>query len=424
LLVTALTVGASAGLVRERLPNGVRVVIEPAPWNSIVAVSVLVDAGSKYDPPELSGLARVTNDLLAYTTRTRSGDEVCRIAGCDWIDFGTTLTEDMAEVYASAVDHHFEEALDLVAGAVTEPSFTEADLATVQVAAQTGIERALDDPFERTYLKLNELLFEGHPYSRPVGGTLDGVPRITRSDVVSFHAERYVGGAVVVSVSGNVDAGRVIELIEERFGELPSGTPPPLADEPVVRDETVAFDLFKDVPSGRVLIGYAAPAAGDPDYAGCRVLSEVLGGGPGSRLATELSDEAGVAEVTGAFYPLRLEQGRLVAYATPRQVEPAVGLMNRVIEELREAPVEDREIERARNRIAGLYAMRGQRNIERARRHAWDELSGLGVGAHDRLVDAVLAVDADDVRDAAERYLVNPVIVILRPGRSGRDGGI
>jgi predicted Zn-dependent peptidase len=424
-LTVAIAATACAGVVQDRLPNGVRVIVQPSPWNRVVSVSVLIDAGSKYDPEGLKGLARVTNDLLGYTTAFRTRDEVCRIAGCEWIDFGTTLTEDMAEVHASAIDVHFEEALDLVAGAVTEPAFTEADLAAVQVATQKEIERALDDPFERTYARLNELLFEDHPYAYPARGTLDGVARITREDVVSFHRDRYVGGAVVVAVVGDVDPEAVFEIVGERFEDLPPGVAPAVTFDDPEREETTAFDLFKDVREGRVQIGCVAPAADDPDYPAVRVLTEVLGGGAGSRLSSTLStDGADVADVVGAFYPLRLEKSRLVAYATPKQTDAAVRLMSEEIERLRSGPVAPEEVERARDRIAGLYAIRGQRNIERARRIAWGELSGLGVDAHERLIEAVSDVDAEDVRDAAERYLENPAIVILRPGKSQQSGGI
>ncbi len=424
-LVLALAVTASAEVMVDRLPNGVRVVVEPGPWNRIVSISVLANAGSKHDPPALRGLARVTNDLLAYSTATRTSDEVCRIAACEWIDFGTSITEDMAEVYASATAERFEDALDLVSSAVTEPSFTGEDVAAVQVATQREIERALDDPFERSYARLNELLFDGHPYAFPVRGTLEGVERITRSDVVAFHGERYVGHGVVVSIVGNVDPKEAVRLVRERFAGLPAGVPPPEITYPIERDQARTVELYKDVESGRVQIGYLAPPADDPDYPAVRVLAEVLGGGPASRLYSQLSPEGtGVAEVVGAFYTLRLEQGRLVAYATPTQIDLCVRLMKQVIEELLTEPVGADELERARNRIAGHFEMRGQRNLERARRHAWNELSGLGGDAHRRLVEAVLEVDVDDVRTVAERYLVDPVIIILRPGRSGRAGGI
>ncbi|MBD3367483.1 MAG: hypothetical protein GF405_04830 [Candidatus Eisenbacteria bacterium] len=414
---------ASASLVQDRLPNGVRVVVESGSWNRIVSVSVLADAGSKYDPPELPGLARVTNELLGYSTAAMSYADVCRVSGCAWIDFGTSTTEDLAEVHVSAVDEHLEQALDLVAAAVTEPSFTAEDLATVQVSIQKQLEHALDDPFERSFVKLNELLFEGHPYGSPVNGTLEGIERITPSDVRRFHDERYTGRGVVVSVVGDVDPDEIIEMVAERFGGLPYGRPPGEPTYPVERTGTSEFELFKDVENGRVLLGFLAPAADDPDHAAVRVLTEVLGGGTGSRLHTRLaSDGEHAADAVGAFYPLRLEQGRIVAYATPVRAERTLDLMTEVVEALRNEPVSSSELKRASNRIVGHYVMRGQRNLERARRHAWDELSGLGGGAHDRLIRSIEEVDADDVLDAAQRYLVDPVIVVLKPGRPGRGG--
>lgn len=424
-LVAALAATASGAVVRDRLPNGIRVVVEPSSWNRVVSVSVLVDAGSRYDPPGRRGLASITNDLLEYSTASRSTEEICALARCDWIDFGTTITEDFAEVYAVVVDDRFGDAIALVAEAVSEPAFAGAELAKLQVAALREVDSALDDPFERTYAKLNELLFRGHPYAFPVRGTGDGIARITRSDVSAFHAERYVGGAIVVSIVGNVDADEALEAVREHFGGIPAAAPPAGDFAEVTRTATEAFELFKDVEQGRVQIGFLAPPSDSPDYAAVRVLSEVLGGGSGSRLYAALSGEgAGVADVVGAFYPLRIEAGRLVIYATVSSVDAAVAMMSAEVERLRAEPLDEQELDRAKNRIAGQYAIRAQRNIERARRLAWDELSGMGPGAHDRLVAAVRNVRAEEVRAAAERYLVEPTLVILRPGRTGKGGGI
>ena len=77
LLIAAMafsTTSLATELGKHRLPNGITVITEPAEWNRIVAVSVVVGAGAKHDPPKLRGLASLTNGLLIEGLRLPSGE--------------------------------------------------------------------------------------------------------------------------------------------------------------------------------------------------------------------------------------------------------------------------------------------------------------------------------------------------------------
>ena len=85
-----LALPASAGDVgRHRLSNGVTVLTMPGEWNRIVAISVMVDAGSKRDPIKLPGLANLTNAMLIQGTTARTAPELAELtdsAGlCTWV---------------------------------------------------------------------------------------------------------------------------------------------------------------------------------------------------------------------------------------------------------------------------------------------------------------------------------------------------
>ena len=45
---------------------------------------------------------------------------------------------------------------------------------------------------------------------------------------------------------------------------------------------------------------------------------------------------------------------------------------------------------------------------------------GLGLDHTERLLRDIAAVEADDLARVAAKYLVNPVTVILRPGKAAR----
>jgi zinc protease len=421
-LVTPVA-GAPGDVREDRLPNGLTVLTMPNAWNRIVAVSILVDAGSKYDPAGTKGLAKITNDLLVRGTSNMAEQGIAEIIDASGIQLGTSTTEDFAEVHVTAIDSQWQLALRILADVLTNPSFDTKGFLDVQRRALAALSGDAEDALRRSNARANELLFGEHPYAFPVIGTAAGIERVTRGDVARFYAGRYRASDTVIAIVGNFARDDALKLAKELFSKYPSGRPPEASFPVPESREPSACESYKDVPTGHVQVAYLAPRAGSDDYAAARVLAAILGDGAASRLYSELVGEGdGIAEAAGSLYPLRVEQGSIVLYATAVDVDRALKIINREVERLKTEPVTTEELERARNRLAGRVAALGQRNVEQAARLAWNQLSGLGPGYTDAYLKALKRVDGVDVRQAAARYLVNPVTVVVRPGRPSRTG--
>jgi predicted Zn-dependent peptidase len=415
---------APAGeVVKRRLGNGVTLIVVPSPWNKVAAVSVMVDAGSKYDPPELRGLARVTNEFVVCGTTTMPRAELEDLIDSRGIKLGTYTTEDFAEVYVTSTVDQFDAALDVLSSLMAQPAFDAHELPRAQRLAFDEYDRSQNDPFESCYAKLNELLFGDHPYAFPAHGTKEGVSATTRDDVLRFYAERYRGGNIVVAAVGDFPADETMRKLGERFAGCASGRAPGRAFPLKARTEPVQFEFHRDVAEGYVTIGFVGPPMGSEDSAAMRVLGAVLGEGKVTtgRVQEALSaGDAGVADMAGAFGPERVEQGRLVLFASTPDANAALDALTRVVEGVRAKPVPDAELARAKERLVGQIVLSGQRNLERARRLATGEIARLGLGFSDESLRRIEAVDASDVQRAAAKYLTNPATVILRPGRVSR----
>jgi len=421
--VAASAPAAPRDLREDRLPNGLTVLTMPNTWNRIVAVSVLIDAGSKYDPAGARGLAKITNDLLVRGTANMTEQSIAELVDASGIELGTLTTEDFAQVYVTAIDSQWQLALRILADVLVNPSFDNEKLLGVQKEALAALSWDTEDALKRSSAKANELLFGAHPYAFPVFGTADGIERVTRDGVTRFYGERYRASDTVVVVVGNFSRDEALKLVTELFSQYPSGRPPETSVPAVERREPGISESYKDVPTGHVQVAFLAPPPGSDDYAAARVLAAVLGDGAASRLYAELvGDGGGIAEAAGSLYPLRVEHGSIVLYASAVDVDRALKTINREVERLKTEPVTAEELGRARNRLAGRIAALGQRNVEQAVRLAWNQLSGLGPGYTDAYLRSLAGVDRDDVRRVAVEYLVSPATVVVRPGRPSRTG--
>jgi zinc protease len=139
------------------------------------------------------------------------------------------------------------------------------------------------------------------------------------------------------------------------------------------------------------------------------VLVHILGSGSTSRLYHELVVEKGVAAEAGAWYQdAALDLTRLGVYGTPR---PGVSLhqlesaFDAVVAEVMDKGIEPEEIERAKNRMIAAYVYAQDNQASLARLYGAALTTGSSVEEVQGRPDRIRAVTAEQVRDAARRWL-------------------
>lgn len=416
---------ASGGDVgRHRLSNGVTVLTMPGEWNRIVAISVMVDAGSKHDPAKLPGLANLTNAMLVQGTVDRTAPELAELTDSAGLMVGVETNRDYASVYVTGIDSQFDVALEVVTDILQRPAFDGKRLLEVQRNAIDAIAGRQEDPFTTPLERVSELLYGDHPYAHEPMGTSKGIERIEAGHLVKFHSQRYVGGSTIVSIVGNFEVKPALKRLEELLEGYPDAEAPPAKSPSIVRDELGSAKIFKDVDQSYVAMGFVAPPADNPDFAAVGVLDAIMGMGSGSRLATALvEDGAGLAEIAGSFCRCGHDVSSVVVYASAEDADDVLGAIENEIEKLSTEPVADQELQSAKNRLIGRHVISGQTNLVRAVRLASYELAGLGADYADSFLTAVNRVDKDDIQRVASEWLQKPATVVVRPGKTAPPRG-
>ncbi len=416
---------ASGGDVgRHRLSNGVTVLTMPGEWNRIVAISVMIDAGSKHDPTKLPGLANLTNSMLLQGTTTRTAPELAELMDSAGLRMGVETTRDYATVYVTAIDSEFDLALEVIADVLQRPAFDESRLLEAQRIAQESIAEWQEDPFSTPLTRVTDLIYGDHPYAHDPLGTVKGIERITAAHLVKFHTNRYVGGSTVVSIVGNFPEKHALKRLAELLSDYPDEQAPAVDLPPISMEKAETATVFKDVDESSIVMGFVAPAAGDPDFAAFEVLDALIGLGSGSRLAEVLGENgAGLADVTGAFCRCGQDMSTFVLYASTEDPDGVIDVLESEIERLSTELVPDEELNTARNRLVGRHVINGQTNLVRAARLASYELAGLGYNFADSILEAVNRVDKDDILRVASQWLRKPATVVVQPGETAPTRG-
>lgn len=421
LVAATPAVASELPVARRVLPSGMTVIVREDPGVGVVAASLQVRAGSVFETEATAGITHFVQRVLLRGTEKRSARGLAEAAE----ELGGSLDAsgevEAGEVRVAALARQWKPLLALLAEVVLEPTFPAAEVERERSLLLGQLQTRADNPFPRAFDTTLRDVYGPHPYAWPPLGRRESVGQLTREALVAHYRAIYRPDRMVLAVSGNVPRADVIAAAERLFRRLPTAGEAPAAPrvDPSPRGEPRVVE--RDARQAQVLVGFLGPALGHADYAPVRVLAMVLGGGMSSRLFTELRDRRGLAYSVGVLSTARTGPALFAPYlgTAPPNADAALAGMLAEIDRLRAEPVEERELSRGKTYLLGTLAM----DRRTSARHAWYlafyELVGQGWDWPRRFARAVEAVTADDLARVAQRYLVRPTVVVLRPPREG-----
>jgi len=419
LLAAALVLpaGAAAQVTRERLDNGLTVLVRENPVAPVVAVSLLVRMGTRWETPATAGLSNFVHAVMVKGTAKRGGGELAEAVAALGGKISATGEADYAEIRASALARFWRELFGLVAELALEPKLAAGEVGPERDWLLSRVQKRRDNAPARAFDEFFAALYGPHPYALPTLGTAASLARLDHAAVVAHYRAFYRPARMTLAVSGQVAAAAVLAEVRRLFGGLPRGadTPDPPLPPPANPGRRVVVE--QPAQQAQILVGGVAPAMGQPDHAAVKVLSTVLGGGMAGRLFAELRDKRGLAYAATAYYDPVREPGALVLYlgTAPENAARAEEALRREVERIRTEPVGAEELRRAKGYLLGRYTMDRRTNERQAWYLAFYDVQGVGQEFPERYRRAVEAVTAADVQRVARQVLGAPTTLVLRP---------
>ena len=395
------------GFERTTLDNGLRVVTGSMSHTRSVAVSVYVGVGSRYEPDDRAGISHVVEHLVFKGTerRPRPIDISGGVEGVGGV-LNASTEQEMTVYWSKVALPYLEDALDLLIDMVRCSVYDREELDR-ELLVVIEEQRMVDDqPSGRVEALIEGLLWPGHPLGRDIAGTRESVSGITRDMVLEHVGRFYSPENIVVSVAGNVEHGRVVDLAASMTrGWRPgaAGGWTPFAGGragPQVRVET------RRTEQSHLAIGLPGVSLDHPDRYAVEMLSVALGEGMSSRLFVEVREKRGLAYDIHSSAAHFLDCGALLIMAgvAPGTLYDAVRTILDVAGGLGDSLTEE-EVERARRMYTGMMAL----SMEDTRAvSAWMGAQELLFGRvldMDDVVERVDRVGVDDVRRAAQDLL-------------------
>jgi zinc protease len=264
------------------LDNGLTVLIQESRSAPVVSCWAGYRAGVRNERPGITGASHwVEHMTFKGTDRLKKGDVFLLTARHGGSNNGYT-TDDVTLYYETLPAQHLELALLIESqrmSAVTfDPDETESER-TVILAERDGNE---NNPRSLLSEAMRLETYREHPYRWPIIGTRPDLEAMTHAQLLDHYRSYYMPGNAVLSIVGDVDAGRALEQVQEHFGSIPAGeaAPAPETREPA-QQEPRRTEVRRQGTASYLQVAYHGPEAGHPDCYPLTMLDAVLSGGKG-----------------------------------------------------------------------------------------------------------------------------------------------
>jgi predicted Zn-dependent peptidase len=420
---TGLPAEAADAVRAERFDNGFTVLVRENAVAPVVALSLMVRMGTRWESPENAGISNFVQAVMVTGTTRRSGGELADAVTALGGKLSASGDADYSEIRASALARFWRELLGLTAELALEPKLAPAEVDREREWLLRRVQRRLDNSVSRAFDAFYALVYGAYPYAIPTLGTPESLPRIDHAAIVARYRAFYRPDRMVLAMSGQVAGAEVVAEVRRLFGGLPRGAAmaEPIPAPPIPLDQRPPASLRQVIEQpaqqAQIVSGGLAPALDHPDHAAVKVLSGILGGGMAGRLFVELRDKSALAYTASAFYDPVRGPGALILYlgTAPASAARAEQGLAREVARVREEPVGAEELARAKAYTLGKYDMDRRTNERQAWYLAFYEIEGVGRDYPDRYRRALEAVTAADVQRVARLYLPRPALIVLQP---------
>jgi zinc protease len=411
---------SAAKIERVVTPGGIEAWLVRDETVPMVSIEFGFKGGAAQDPADKPGLAHLAASLLDEGAGDLDAAAFQERLEARAIQLSFHAARDTLRGSLKTLIENRDEAFELLGLALRAPRFDNEAIERVRAGVLAGLRRRSTSPGEIAAERWYARAFPGHPYGRPVQGTLESVPLIKAADLKDYVSKVLAKANLKIAVVGAIDAATLGPLIDRAFAALPAK--PNLVPVDEVRPQGLGSRevVHLDVPQTVIAFGGLGLKRADPDFIPAYVLNHILGGGGfSSRLYREVREKRGLAYSVYSYLAPFDHAGLFMGGVSTRNDRAAESL-DIIVAEIRriaaDGPTAD-ELEKAKSYLIGSYALRFDTSGKIAGQLLDIQQENLGIDYINRRNGLIAAVTAEDVRRAAARFLADDGLLITLVGR-------
>jgi predicted Zn-dependent peptidase len=387
------------------LPNRVRIITETMPHVRSVSVGIWIGIGSRRETAEQNGISHFIEHMLFKGTTSRSAEDIARSVDSIGGNLDAFTAKELVCFNTKVLDEHLSQAFDVLADLVLHPLFREDDIEKEKGVILEEIKMEADSPDYLVHEIFSSNFWKDHPLGKPILGTRETVKRFDSNRIRGFYSEVYAPSNLIVTAAGNLTHERLVDLVRRHFEALPDGASE-LPDPAPSTHARIALRNKKALEQVHLCLGVPSYPLPHEERFACYVLNTVLGGGMSSRLFQNIRERQGLAyAVFSELNPYR-DTGCLSIYAgtSVESARKVVESITREFRNLKESPVNDEELRRAKDHLKGSLMLSLESTASRMSNLARQEMYFSKFFTLDELIESIEKVEAADVQRIAQTF--------------------
>jgi zinc protease len=381
-------------------------------------------AGFANEAADLEGIASMASTLMLKGTADRNAESIA-----DALDFmGARFSVLAGDEYASAsgecLVEHFPKLMEIAADCLMNPAFREDEFIKEKKTRIDALRAAKDNPGTAVRYYFQKAYFGAHPMGHIRTGTETSLNRMASVNVKSHYLACYRPERSTLSVVGDMEKSRLIEVLNATVGNWRNPTPPspltptPPAPKPVGK-KLVLVDK-PDATQAYWILGAPGYAVGDKETPQAAVMNTLFGGRFTSWLSTELRIKRGLTYGASSNFMSWSNGGLFSANSYTKNdkigemLDITLGLLSRA----RKEGFSVEEVTSSRNYIEGQFPPTLETNGSKAEAYVRLAFYSLGLGYYDRYLADIRNVTPAAAREAAVRWIPENDYVLVVVGKA------
>lgn len=370
------------------------------------------------EPEEIPGAYCLMSRLLLQGTKNRTSEQLAQELDENAIEFNCDMKQDYLRFRFVCLNEDFEKALEITADVIKNSTFEEFEKEKVKMQGEITAE--LDSAKTKALDNYYKTIFEGHFYGHTYTKMLENTDKISKEEVIKSFEKIISQGKKVLTVVGDIGEKEIQEYLNKYFGDIENlNVKEQNIPTPVLKEAKTVEIIKSDAQQAQIIQGWIFPTFDSEDYPALILINVILGAaGLSSRLFLELRDKKGLAYTVRSAYEPNQKCANFSIYigTEPKNIQTSIEGFEAEITKLKQIPVDEEELENAKNNLIGKQQFITETNSQQANQLAYYGIMNLGFDYQEKIINKIKQVTSLQIQECANKYFSDKFVVsILRP---------
>ena len=388
----------------KTLSNGLTIVGEEIPYVKSISLGIWINAGSRIETQENSGVSHFIEHMLFKGTKNRSAKDLAKDIDNLGGQINAFTNKECTCYYVHLLDEHIDTGIDVLSDMILNSLFDENDINRERFVILEELKMYEDSLDDLSYDLLLENIYSNDGLGMNILGNRETIKNITRKQILDYFETYYVPNNAVISICGNFDFDKIVQLIEEKFNTW-------MEKNVAIEVEEAKFNsciVRKNKESEQVNIAInlkAIPEESEEEAYALAVVNNIFGGSTSSRLFQNIREDRGLVYSIYSSQTLFRKCGELGIFASTSE-EYLKEVYDSIIDEIKNIKqnyVTEDELKESKEQLKGNHILSLESISSKMLSMGESMLLNKKVKTEDEIIEHINAVTMGQVKDIIDK---------------------